>query len=447
MLHSTRPVPRNMAELVIRIHEYIGESCFNWDTFEFEWATNADDVRMAVEWAQFDGVDVTGICLEIGTCYGGSTTAGTEIYNYLKGLGLPIRTRILALAASMATVLPLVGDEVEIDQSAQLLVHGPSGWADGTVGEVASGLKRLSDTHAILRDIYVARTGQPVEVVEEWMSKDTWFTAAEALAVGLVTKVIPLAPKTAPVLSDAQASARRAKYAGITARASKRTVATRAASPKPKAKTGAVAPPTPMVKPTTTLGAAAKKQAVTKAAAKPAALTAEQKANAAAVAAFAKKMGVKATIEGAADVEEVTAEAVGTVLADGAGTLYTDGALAEGSEVFNDEALTVVTADGVYGSEDGRDITVAGGVVESIADTTDSEGEAEPAGTAAITAAINAALAPMVARVDTLTAQVEKFSKTVPPLPKAKATGSQVGDPKAGTPKAKGVLAGASKQG
>ena len=114
-----------MAELVIKIHEYIGESEFNWDTLAFEWATNANDVRRAVEWAQYDGVAVDSICLEMGTCFGGSTIAGTEIFNYLQGLGIPVRKRILSFAASMATVVMLAGDEVECDASTQFLHSRP----------------------------------------------------------------------------------------------------------------------------------------------------------------------------------------------------------------------------------------------------------------------------------------------------------------------------------
>jgi ATP-dependent protease ClpP protease subunit len=418
-----------MSELVIKIHNYIGESCFNWETGEFEWATNAEDVRMAVEWAEYGGNVVDSICLEIGTCFGGSTFDGREIYTYLQGLGIPIRTRILAFAASMATILMLVGEECEIDASAQILVHGPSGETSGTVQELQSGLKMVSNEHEALRDIYVARTGQPVEVVEEWMSKDTFFKAKEALAAGLVTKIIPIAPKAAPVLTDAQASARRAKYAGITARASQRAIAARN-KPTPKTKAAKTATtPRPMAKNVIPISAAARKTAAKKAAAP----TAQQAANIAAVKAFAKQMGVKATVEG--EVVETTAAVEETVLADDAGTLYTDGPLAVDSAVFNDEALTVATADGDYEAEDGRTITIAGGVVTEIV-----EAEAEAAAAAApaaLTAAITAALGPITAELQDIRGKVEAFSKAVPGTPRPVASSSQMPDGKTPRPKAK----------
>jgi len=422
-----------MAELVIRLEKYIGESSFNWDTFEFEMATGVADVRRAVEWAGYDGVDVTSILLEIGTCFGGSTWEGREIYAYLQGLGLPVKTRILAFAASMATVLQLVGEECEIDAAAQIMVHGPSGGTEGTVTDMASGLKMLTNEHEAIRDIYVARTGQTVETVEEWMSKDTFFTAQEALAAGLVTKVLPIAPKVAPALTDAQASARRAKFAGITARAAKRPARPRAAAPKPKAKNAATPAPTPrpMAKNTTTAGAAVRRPAAAAAkpaAAKPAALNANQQA----VAALAKTLGVKIKMEGEAAVEETTAEVVETVLAESAGSLFTDGELAVDSAVFNDEALTTATADGTYETEAGQDVTVAGGVVTAIEDAAEAEAAA-PASTEAITAAITAALAPVTKRMEEMEAS---FKKAVPPLPRAKGSVQGI-DPKTPKPKAK----------
>ncbi|MGI4736123.1 MAG: ATP-dependent Clp protease proteolytic subunit [Janthinobacterium lividum] len=425
-----------MSELVITVQKYIGESSFNWDTFEFEMATSADDVRMFVEYAEYSGQVVDSLCFEIGTCFGGSTLAGIEIYNYAQGLNIPIRTRILSFAASMATILMLVGDVCEIDASASVMVHAPSMDTSGTARKIGTDLKALTDTQQSLRDIYVARTGQPVAVVEEWMSKDTFFTAAEALELGLVTKVIPIAPKAAATqLTDAQASARRAKYAGIVARADHRA-ALRAATPKPKvtsAATPASISPRPMAKTPTTAGAAAARRptaaAAKPAAAKPTALNANQKA----VQAFAKQLGVSIKMEGEATVEETTAAVVETVLANGDGSLFTDGELVEGSAVFNDQALTISTADGTYGSDDNRDIVVAGGVVDSITDTTAEGDEATtPAASTDIAAAITAALAPITKELGEMRAT---FNKAVPPTPRARGV-VQVADGKT-TPKPK----------
>ena len=136
--------------------------------------------------------------------------------------------------------------------------------------------------------------------------------------------------------------------------------------------------------------------------------------------------------EPAADTEETTAEVVETVLAGDGGSLFTDGVLAVDSAVFNDEALTTATADGTYETEDGRDVTIASGVVTQIVDTT-AEAAAPADLTAAITAAVTAALAPVNKELTDLKAT---FSKAVPPTPKAKGT-VQAPDAKTPTPKTK----------
>jgi hypothetical protein len=125
------------------------------------------------------------------------------------------------------------------------------------------------------------------------------------------------------------------------------------------------------------------------------------------------------------------------VLAGDDGTLYTDGVLAQGSEVFNDEALTDPTADGVYGTEDGRDITVATGVVESVSEATEAEAEeeAEAVETPAV-AALKKQLDAQAATIADLTA---KFNKAVPPTPRAKSTVQMADGKTTPAPKAKGA--------
>jgi hypothetical protein len=78
----------------------------------------------------------------------------------------------------------------------------------------------------------------------------------------------------------------------------------------------------------------------------------------------------------AAKVEEPTAEVVETVLAGDGGSLFTDGELAVESAVFNDEALSVATADGTYETEDSRNVTIAAVLAMEITDTVAAEAEA-----------------------------------------------------------------------
>jgi ATP-dependent protease ClpP protease subunit len=410
-----------MPELAIPVGEYIGPGYVDWDQFEYVPGFTVDDIKMRLQYAEYDGVEVDGILLQFGICYGGSTRHAMDIHNYLRSLSIPVRAHVMSVTASSGTIVALAADEIEMEHTAQWMVHRPL-FSEGSQSQRSEDIRadadRLDREEQGMVDLYVASTGKTEEEVRALIAVDRFMSATEALAFGFATKVNPLKGK-APAASAVQARLKTVRLA--VARADKQVLRT---APKPNAKSVAKAAskPRPMAKKVTT---------PPKAGARPAALTAQQKANANAVAALAKSLGVQAEIEGADDAE-VEAVATATVLANGDGTIYTDGELAQGSEVFNDEALTEATADGVYGTEDGRDITVAAGVVEAISNTTDAKAETEQPATAAITAAINAALAPVTKELADLKAT---FNKAVPatPRPRGQVQGT---DTKAPKPKA-----------
>jgi ATP-dependent protease ClpP protease subunit len=249
-----------MPELLIRVPSYIGPSYFeeSADGWYGEWVQGITkaDVEMQVEWAKILGEEPDGILLEIGICDGGSTVEGFNIYNYLRGLGLPIRCRILALAASMAVPLALAADELpEMDYTAQLMLHSASFnrliYAP-TSTDLRSQADRLDNTNQLLTDLLIARTGQTAEVVAGWMSKDTWLTASQAKAVGLCGKVNPLTVTVTPVEADTLITARRRRATEVLARrarlAPQATTAAPAAPlimPDVKKPIGQAAKPTP----------------------------------------------------------------------------------------------------------------------------------------------------------------------------------------------------------
>lgn len=417
-----------MPELAIQVGEHIGPGYVDWELLEFIPGFTVDDIKMRIQFAQYDGVQVDSILLQFNICYGGSTRHAMDIYNYLGSLGLPIRAHVMSVTASSGTIVALAADEIEMEHTAQWMVHRPL-YSEGSQSQRSEDIRadadRLDREEAGMIDLYVAATGKTEEEVRALIAVDRFMTATEALAFGFATKVNPLRAK-APAAATVQARLKTVRLA--MARADKHTVQLRATTPKPRASTKtkpaakAATTPRPMAKTSA--------KAAPRAAARPAAQTAQHKANAKIVADLAKQLGVKATIEGV-DAAEVEAVATATVLANGDGTLYTDGEIAQGSAVFNDEALTVVTEDGIYGTEDGRDITVAAGVVESIAETAEAEAAQASPATAAITAAINAALAPVTKELADLKAT---FNKAVPATPRPRGVAQ---GPESKTPRAK----------
>ena len=422
-----------MADLVIPIREYIGESSYNWETDSYEWATNCDDLRWAIDYAGYTNQAFDRIVLEIGTCYGGSVDTGLEMFHYLQNLDVPVHTRILGTVASMGTIVPLAGDTIECSQTSRWMVHAPSNEFWGTAAEIAADLKGLNAGTAALAAVYTARTGADAATVAGWMSQDTWFTAAEALAAGLCTAVLPLRPKSAPAptLNTTQATARRTRFAEAVARADKRT--TPKPTTTPAAASAAASPSAPMAtvvpKPTPRTAASAAKTAAKPAQARKTLFT------------QLKELfnGIDAEEQdGEAEAATDTAMAMESTELENGAFLYHDGALAVDTAVFEDEAMTIVPADGDYDTADGQVITVAGGIATAIAP--------DPA-TAATVVAPATATAQLTKRLDaleakfgtsqaenaTLKAENERLKAVKPPLPtpKARIAGKEAPDPKA----------------
>ena len=84
---------------------------------------------------------------------GGSVFEGIEIYNYLKGLPNKVTVKINSLAASIATVIALGADELEISESAFFMIHNPWTMAGGEAEDLrkqADVLDTVSYTHLTL---------------------------------------------------------------------------------------------------------------------------------------------------------------------------------------------------------------------------------------------------------------------------------------------------------
>ena len=120
---------------------------------------------------------------------GGEVIEGLAVYNMLKAHPARKVVSIGGIAASMASVIAMAGDEIIMPENSWMMIHNPWG---GACGE-SDDMRRVADVLDGMRDqlanIYAARTAQPVADVLAAMAKETWMTAAEALALGYCTAV------------------------------------------------------------------------------------------------------------------------------------------------------------------------------------------------------------------------------------------------------------------
>lgn len=138
---------------------------------------------------ELKAIDARTIHLRINSP-GGSVFDGVAIYNALKDHPARIVTHVDSLAASMASVIALAGDEIIMAENAFLMIHDPWTLTVGNAEQLrkdADLLDKLADT--TIRTTYMAKTGKTEDEIKAWMADETWFTAEEALAAGFVDSV------------------------------------------------------------------------------------------------------------------------------------------------------------------------------------------------------------------------------------------------------------------
>lgn len=121
---------------------------------------------------------------------GGNVWDGLSIYNQLRGRQAPVTTRVVGIAASIASIIALAGDKVEMADAALMMIHDPSGMASGTSEDMRKMADALDQHAQVLVGIYAKKTGKSPEAIRAAMKAETWFTTEEAVMWGLCDKPI-----------------------------------------------------------------------------------------------------------------------------------------------------------------------------------------------------------------------------------------------------------------
>ena len=120
---------------------------------------------------------------------GGSVWQGMAIYNGLKNHSAKINVHIDGLAASMATVVAMAGDTINMAQNAMFMIHEPRAHVSGTAEDLLSQASLLEKLTTQAVGIYSSRTKIAEPDLRAAMSAETWYTADEAKVAGFVTSI------------------------------------------------------------------------------------------------------------------------------------------------------------------------------------------------------------------------------------------------------------------
>jgi len=120
---------------------------------------------------------------------GGSVFDGYAIFNALKAHDGTVTTYIDGMAASIASIIALAGSKVVIADNGMMMIHNPLCYCFGTATEIRKQADVLDQIRETLINTYVTRTNKTRETIAAAMDEETYFTAKEAKAYGLVDEI------------------------------------------------------------------------------------------------------------------------------------------------------------------------------------------------------------------------------------------------------------------
>lgn len=127
---------------------------------------------------------------------GGSVTAGLAIYDTMQFVKNDIVTYCIGQAASMGAQLLAAGTKGKrfALPSARIMIHQPSGGAQGQVSDIEITYKEIQRLKDELAASLSKHTGQPLKKVLKDIDRDYFMSAEEAKDYGIIDKVLTERP-------------------------------------------------------------------------------------------------------------------------------------------------------------------------------------------------------------------------------------------------------------
>ena len=123
---------------------------------------------------------------------GGSVVDGMAIYDTMQRISCPVHVIVAGMAASMGSIILSGGEKGEraIMKHGEVLLHQPLGGARGPATDIQISAQRILKTKEQLIRLLAENCGQTYEKVLEDCDRDYWLDADEALAYGIVDKIV-----------------------------------------------------------------------------------------------------------------------------------------------------------------------------------------------------------------------------------------------------------------
>lgn len=169
---------KNQADTSADLYFYGDIASETWQSSCYEEDMAPGDVKEFLD--ELTGTEKINIHINSG---GGSVFGGIAIYNMLKRNDAYKTVYIDGLAASIASVIAMVGDEVIIPKNAAMMIHKPMTsyfWTSKNADELRKDAEALDSCQELIMNTYMTKAKATREEIEEKVNDETWLTGEEA---------------------------------------------------------------------------------------------------------------------------------------------------------------------------------------------------------------------------------------------------------------------------
>lgn len=140
---------------------------------------------------QADLIEASGEDIEVEiNSGGGSVFDASEIYTSLKEYQGNVKTKIVGLAASAASVIAMASDQLLMSPTSQMMIHNASAYAAGDYRDMNHMADILKNVNQTVANAYKLRSGLSDKELLNMMNAETWLTPQQALDHGLIDEIM-----------------------------------------------------------------------------------------------------------------------------------------------------------------------------------------------------------------------------------------------------------------
>ena len=121
---------------------------------------------------------------------GGSVLEGLAIFDLIAGSDKDVTAKIIGLAGSIASIIPLAADRIVMTENAKFFIHNPKIEVAGDVEDLQAAAQTIKQIEQRLIGIYAEGSNLGKRKLDDLMKAETTFSAEEALEAGFIDEII-----------------------------------------------------------------------------------------------------------------------------------------------------------------------------------------------------------------------------------------------------------------